>query len=479
MTVDVMVHTRTLSLHISTTDYNSNRARIDANFQIIGTHYTEHSRNMRYLTVSRGTLLHTLDHFRHYTATAVNNHDAALVYMPSFAPRPQVPVDAPRICSAVGACIQQSTGPYLIKAPGDGPDLLLESGTDLVTTRQLAKNIHGISLFGGKNTSNYSVGEMCRILEVYAQDPLRFLRFQSLGTVTVDSTWDLSWLTTVEAHDCSNIESLLRAIGKYCTKLRRVVFADSGYQKPKPGNKGSAKSILDGKQLIRVLGRNPNLVYVCVTWVCSVNTVQRSSEHYPHTVKHLVLVHATGDILQPGDYAALVVRCPHLQFLGTTMFFAKRDDRNILDGKNKQDLLTICRYLGRLLYLGSLTVVRFAANKEYKPHVLASYLFELIHKPSASMKTISVVRRQKTHSKTNPRVPGDHFELDDTDTLVKLSSVDMDWKMITNLRFASALFARDMQEFAKSEGIRYQLDPSEDEVTKLGWSEANYGYLQV
>lgn len=74
------------------------------------------------------------------------------------------------------------------------------------------------------------------------------------------------------------------------------------------------------------------------------------------------------------------------------MFFAKRDDRNILDGKNKQDLLTICRYLGRLLYLGSLTVVRFAANKEYKPHVLASYLFELIHKPSASMKTISVVR---------------------------------------------------------------------------------------
>lgn len=76
-------------------------------------------------------------------------------------------------------------------------------------------------------------------------------------------------------------------------------------------------------------------------------------------------------------------------------------------------------------------------------------------------------------------MPGDHFELDDTDTLVKLSSVDMDWKMITNLRFASALFARDMQEFAKSEGIRYQLDPSEDEVTKLGWSEANYGYLQV
>jgi hypothetical protein len=156
------------------------------------------------------------------------------------------------------------------------------------------------------------------------------LRLFDIGMILGVRFWDLSTLTTLEIHDCTDVDKVLLEVVKSTTSLTRLVVADSGYKKQKKGVKAQKgnPSTINGKRLFDILRKNPTIKHLCIYMgVITERTAAEIIAVLPRGLENHVMVQTTSDFFSPQDYRALGRQSSGLLGLGTAMHFAAEDER--------------------------------------------------------------------------------------------------------------------------------------------------------
>ena len=303
-----LAFTSILSLHIDRDRYFKDRHIVDNNMAILGANYPLTISGVRILTVTSQSDFHTLQYFQDFTSILNGKTDADLVYIP------RLPINKKSVakevksvkalqCSTIDTWFEQeSRGSASVPRSTRTQHLFLECGTELTAATALIRSsphFKRIALFGTDQTDNYSISDIFRqvcVGEVSTQS----LCLYNMGTIVGNRWWKLDNLTTLDIHDCSGASHILRTVRDNTEKLLRLVVADSGYARKKPGKRSTpsqCQSRMDGKLLVDILRKNPSLAEICI-YVGEIEKVKSDAVigALPATLKSLVLVQTKGGL---------------------------------------------------------------------------------------------------------------------------------------------------------------------------------------